>query len=294
MGCSHILVRSNHATLRSINSPFLDASPQAALSAVHNFSSETHSDWASHFNSIEAPQQSVSDQATTSTPSEILTDDLAATAGLLVDSLRHETNVKFKQSAFLGLMRQLRDKEMVVDGNDMVAASVAKSTDMTWANEIEGDIKGKGREVYPEGVHNPLAPAFGVGDTATLGIRTRSKSVHFQDTQRPIVVPSATSSDFEPWEDFEVSSSKGPQRTGIIAAQTAEWDRLQADWDAFEATSTGFRPALPAAYDFQHNNPYLLGQTSNTHHHARHAQRSTYQVGIAICMALRPDSIIVY
>ena len=51
-------------------------------------------------------------------------DRLAQTAGELFDRLRHErdTDEKFRNSTFLALMKKLRDREVVVAGNDMVEA----------------------------------------------------------------------------------------------------------------------------------------------------------------------------
>ena len=52
-------------------------------------------------------------------------DRLAETAGELFDRLRHErdTDEKFRNSTFLALMKRLRDREVVVAGNDMVETS---------------------------------------------------------------------------------------------------------------------------------------------------------------------------
>ena len=47
-------------------------------------------------------------------------DDLARTAGELLNSVRDNTSQKFQQSSFLALMRQLRDHEVIVEGNSMV------------------------------------------------------------------------------------------------------------------------------------------------------------------------------
>ncbi|KAI9700176.1 MAG: hypothetical protein M1820_006844 [Bogoriella megaspora] len=47
-------------------------------------------------------------------------DDLAATAGQLLDSVADNTSLKFLNSNFLGLMRKLRDKEVRVEGDKMV------------------------------------------------------------------------------------------------------------------------------------------------------------------------------
>ncbi|KAK9238607.1 hypothetical protein V1525DRAFT_400532 [Lipomyces kononenkoae] len=47
-------------------------------------------------------------------------DGLAAIAGELLESLKSDQTQKFKDSTFLALMRRLRDKEVVVQGNKMV------------------------------------------------------------------------------------------------------------------------------------------------------------------------------
>ena len=51
-------------------------------------------------------------------------DELARTAGELLNSVKDNQSEKFQQSSFLALMRQLRDKEVVVDGNEMHAMEV--------------------------------------------------------------------------------------------------------------------------------------------------------------------------
>jgi hypothetical protein len=45
-------------------------------------------------------------------------DELAKTAGQLLDSVRHDQSQKFKESNFLALMRQLRDREVTVEGDE--------------------------------------------------------------------------------------------------------------------------------------------------------------------------------
>ena len=54
-------------------------------------------------------------------------DDLARTAGQLLDSVKHDQSQKFQQSSFLALMRQLRDREVRVEGNRMVDVSTSSS-----------------------------------------------------------------------------------------------------------------------------------------------------------------------
>jgi len=45
-------------------------------------------------------------------------DELARTAGQLLNSVSHETNEKFQQSNFLALMRRIRDREVQIDGDE--------------------------------------------------------------------------------------------------------------------------------------------------------------------------------
>ena len=45
-------------------------------------------------------------------------DELARTAGHLLDSVSHEKNQKFQQSNFLALMRRIRDREVHIEGDE--------------------------------------------------------------------------------------------------------------------------------------------------------------------------------
>ena len=76
------------------------------------------------------------DQPTLSEQEEA--DRLAQTAGELFDRLRHErdTDEKFRNSTFLALMKRLRDREVVVAGNDMVE-SASLHTSVTESVEEE-------------------------------------------------------------------------------------------------------------------------------------------------------------
>lgn len=45
-------------------------------------------------------------------------DELAKTAGQLLDSVSHEQSQKFKNSNFLALMRRIRDREVHIEGDE--------------------------------------------------------------------------------------------------------------------------------------------------------------------------------
>ena len=50
-------------------------------------------------------------------------DELAKTAGDLLDKVKGDTSKKFQESNFLSLMKQLRDREVVVSGDKIVDVS---------------------------------------------------------------------------------------------------------------------------------------------------------------------------
>lgn len=52
-------------------------------------------------------------------------DELARTAGQLLDSVSHEQNQKFKESSFLALMRRIRDREIQVEGDEFREVSTS-------------------------------------------------------------------------------------------------------------------------------------------------------------------------
>ncbi|KAL8854548.1 MAG: hypothetical protein Q9221_000583 [Calogaya cf. arnoldii] len=58
-------------------------------------------------------------------PNEQDADELARTAGQLLENVKHDQSTKFKESNFLSLMRQLRDKEVKVEGDSIVDVSLA-------------------------------------------------------------------------------------------------------------------------------------------------------------------------
>lgn len=55
-------------------------------------------------------------------------DELARTAGLLLENVKDDQSRKFQESSFLALMRQLRDKEIRVEGDKLVDVSMPSST----------------------------------------------------------------------------------------------------------------------------------------------------------------------
>ncbi|KAF8518787.1 hypothetical protein JB92DRAFT_2065291 [Gautieria morchelliformis] len=218
------------------------------------------------------PQEEIHQHESYSEP--IDADELSRTAGLLVDAVKEETNPKFQNSAFLGLMRQLRDKELVVEGAEVVKAQVSSTNDTlpsTWAQDFTAapDVKGKGK------ARADIIPELMDGTYAAPGSSSR-KSVHFSPPEVFVDGPEKIEdSDDRYWrqenQEYQNYWSSLDHGETQLAAPAPDWDRLQDDWDRFEATATGIKPV--SVYQFQPSNPYLVGDSSTTRNHTMHAQR---------------------
>ncbi|KAG6898163.1 hypothetical protein C0992_004150 [Termitomyces sp. T32_za158] len=68
------------------------------------------------------------------------------------------------------------------------------------------------------------------------------------------------------WNDMRVADDSQASATN---ADVTHWERLQKDWDQFEATTEGIKQIVN--YQFQENNPYLTGDSSTTRQHRIHA-----------------------
>ncbi|KAI8993043.1 TPR-like protein [Trametes punicea] len=194
-------------------------------------------------------------------------DELARTAGLLLDTVQGETNPKFKNSAFMGLMRQLRDGEVIIEGNDFVQREQSSA-------QAHSDAKGKGRAVDIPAVTAGFreVPTLQRPVSGGLDLSAEDSGQFTSETVRLREDPNDAyfRQENEDYIAMHAGMQHVHQTTGSLRQhpQAAEWDHLQRDWEAFEATSVGLRPL--STYQFQPNNPYLQGETSRTRHHAAH------------------------
>ena len=65
-------------------------------------------------------------------------EELARTAGQLLENIKGDQSQKFKDSNFLSLMRQLRDREVRVEGDKLVDVSISFSTPYSEQNRARG------------------------------------------------------------------------------------------------------------------------------------------------------------
>ncbi|KIK91353.1 hypothetical protein PAXRUDRAFT_149676 [Paxillus rubicundulus Ve08.2h10] len=210
---------------------------------------------------VEAPSQEQHHQQRPDAP----VDDMARIAAQVIDSVKHEQNPKFQKSEFMNLMRQLRDGEVEVEADKIVPKE--RSTGST-------DVKGKGRAV-----EMPLVPmmqdAAGPSHKDQImlhsyqGPQELNEAYLHQARDPHEAYFHQENTDFtEYWQ----SHYAGPPAHTAAKSQESSWYQMQRDWEAFEATVTGIRPV--ANYQFQTDNPYLVGDSSRTHHHSLHINQA--------------------
>ncbi|KAJ7859731.1 hypothetical protein B0H13DRAFT_2356024 [Mycena leptocephala] len=192
-------------------------------------------------------------------------DELARTAGLLLETVRDDIaqNPKFQKS------RGRRD--------DMVA-NTGQSSASGWASDFQTDLKGKGRAVDPI----PLGGALDAENARKSVSFASMASVRLAEQQQQQPMQEDGMLDEDPNDAYfrqdnaeyqqYWATANAPPQASTSQLQNAEWDHLQADWDNFEATSTGIKPV--DRYIFQKNNPYVSDTPSfTTRHHLAHQGR---------------------
>ncbi|KAG7098755.1 hypothetical protein E1B28_000664 [Marasmius oreades] len=207
-----------------------------------------HVSWDKEFDAHQIAHPETSEQLVESaardeqqqTPQD--SDELSRTAGHLLDIVKNEQNPKFQNSQFLNLMTQLRDRKVVVEGNQLVDNNGTSSVTPV-------DVKGKGKAVEPQFYGNNEMELLGDhGMYGPLpGQQRQQYSNQEEDNDTYFRQENAEYTRF--WN--EVNATQGIPSSGMQYS----WDKLQYDWDRFEATEHGIRPI--AHYQFQQNNPYL-------------------------------------
>jgi peroxin-5 len=189
-------------------------------------------------------------------------DEMALLAARVIDSVKHEPNPKFQKSEFMQLMRQLRDGEVIVEEDDIVSKDAATSTAV--------DVKGKGRAVmtYDAGLsssssQSQVLPSHQGSEEFNATYVQQAKDPHEAYFRQE-------NADFT--EYWNAHYTGPPAHTVSAVQESNAWHEMQRVWDAFEATTTGVKPV--ANYQFQTNNPYLLGDSSRTRHHTLHRSHS--------------------
>lgn len=247
---------------------------------------KTASEWESQFVETESWATEFNKQEEERVLDPNARSALARTAGLLIESIKEETNPKFRNSSFLTLMRKLRDEEVAIEGDKMVEQVKPAGS---WAAEFDSQGKGDWSKEFANGQHGAdWAKDFNqqrANEHSMNPTETGSAwAEEFQQFHPESSMAQQAEAESSRWaEDFRnrfdnpdeddmqaafarVQAGLGPasQKEEVIhSAQAREWDAMQQDWDAYEATTTGFQHVQPGMYNkyqFTRNNPYITGQ----------------------------------
>ncbi|KAL8712289.1 MAG: hypothetical protein Q9220_003440 [cf. Caloplaca sp. 1 TL-2023] len=108
-------------------------------------------------------------------------DELARTAGQLLENLKYDQSTKFQGSNFLSLMRQLRDREVKLDGETFVEAKQPLHPGGPGYPDIIYHQNGEKDATHPRPAPNKLR--------ASSVPRHRPKGSELEDLQRPSLSP---------------------------------------------------------------------------------------------------------
>ncbi|TFK26528.1 TPR-like protein [Coprinopsis marcescibilis] len=241
--------------------PQLHAQPQPVVTSKRI-------SWDREFSALELgmPTAAVTEELVQEQPREVISnkpfdgDELARTAGMLLSHVEHEQNPKFQKSLFLGLMKQLRDGEIIVEGNKMVESDGTRTS-----SSANIDVKGKGRAADP--VFTPNLP---LQDVRMGPIPQQARAGQIVSETDGVMEEEDPNDAYFRQENLDYAnywSREAAEKQGVTP-DGQDWDRLQRDWDQFEATATGITEV--SRYQFQENNPYLVGESSSTRHHLLH------------------------
>lgn len=229
------------------------------------------------------------------------TDEMARLAAQVIEAVEHEQNPKFKESAFMGLMLQLRDGDVVLDPNGFVASDSTSTTvpinHLPLSTSIDVKGKGKARDINVSGTTLTAGGITTPSSSSTQEREQDANEAYFKQENAEYKAwweayhagPSTTSTITElstPTAGLSAMSPLQRKRREI-----GQWYEMQNAWDEFEATTTGVRPVVE--YKFQKENLYLKegAEMGGTRNHTMHtgAVDRTYENILELEAAVQQD-----
>ncbi|KXS11909.1 TPR-like protein [Gonapodya prolifera JEL478] len=294
---------------------------EAEFESAFERAKEMTNTWEQEFIQQEADRwvEEFSQQEAARVDTDDARDTLAQTAGMLLEVVRDSTNPKFKQSKFMDFMRQLRDREVAIEGNKVVEQKQPVGGS-DWASEFAqkpagSDWAGEFATANPRTAHDWAREfeqngAMRDAETWEAQFERQQGDVHneggwTQEFQRvtdekgkgkAVEDPQPDTADFEKAYDQAFSENDWIKdfRHNIaqIQAENAEldaWDELQEDFDKFEPQPYGYRLKNPeyVTYTFQHPNPFSEHPTEFLNDISQH--RSLAESILALEAAVQRD-----
>ncbi|KAJ3342130.1 hypothetical protein HDU93_003346 [Gonapodya sp. JEL0774] len=268
---------------------------QAEFESAFERAKEFSTPWEQEFIQKEADQwvEEFAQQEAARADTDDARDTLAQTAGMLLEVVRDSTNPKFKQSKFMDFMRQLRDREVAIEGNKVVEqkrpfglesgggdwaaefsqkpagsgwagefASANPRTAHDWAREFEqnGAVRepeGWEEEFQQQHQQDAIEQKWGE-DFRRAMAEDKGKG---KEVEAELFDAEEFSKAYE--QAFNESDWIKDFRRNIASMQSENaefdaWDDMQEDFDKYEPQPYGYRLKDPSytIYNFQYPNPF--------------------------------------
>ncbi|KAJ3126027.1 hypothetical protein HK098_007965 [Nowakowskiella sp. JEL0407] len=185
-------------------------------------------------------------------------DAVQQSASVLVNVLNKSNNPKLLQSEFFGFMKQLKDKDLEIEGNNVIPASSSATSKTDWASEFSATAA-TGQRIIDGGENWQDEFAEKFGDAFD------EKQWADEFFQREEIGKSDTNNWTNEYELFNPESRKQ------FGEDSDAWETLKEEWNRL-GLSSPMRASDPRyeEYEFAQENPYMAEPLSfleneNTH-----------------------------
>ncbi|KAH7108490.1 TPR-like protein [Auriculariales sp. MPI-PUGE-AT-0066] len=231
--------------------------------------------WEQQFMSITKSEPQVAKEQHKEQP-VVAADDLSRAAALLLDAVRDDKSDKFAKSEFMGFMRKLRDRDVVVEGDQFVERTPDHDEALSITQEQSNQGQRSSHIATPAARIQPMNSSQFMVSSQTTSDQPMFEVEQESESELDAYLRRDNADYQRFWQDAQASQASSSSAAAAASKwsdpRTAEWDALQQGWDAFEATATGMQPVARGGEDyiFQTENPYLVGESS-TFRSAAHA-----------------------
>lgn len=176
-------------------------------------------------------------------------DDMARTAGMLLESIDSEKNQKFKDSSFLNLMKGFRDGEVKVQGNKIVPTGQSTDASQELSSVTNVNIKEQTAHILD---HKDLAQNWTEEFIENQELdRNETKTTLGELSDNEFEQAFKFTNWVDEYKDHILNMTKDPKELN--------WDELQKDWEQYDVTGKGYRSTNPLYdnYEFSKTNPFI-------------------------------------
>ncbi|KAI9316480.1 hypothetical protein BX666DRAFT_2019503 [Dichotomocladium elegans] len=226
----------SHTEHQAFEAAFEEAKQSAEMKWDQEFAEQESKDWVGEFEKQQETRADCDQEA------------MARTAGMLLETVDADNNPKFKNSKFMSLMRDLRDRKVRVEGSGL-----APTDESSWATEFRRENQAGSSAWVNDFVKQAGPPQSGnMWSTEFAQKSERGWTESFDQQQQR----QSTDNPLDDW----VKQYKN-NIAHLYNAQDEAWDGMQKDWERIQTDQIGgYRAANREyqQYNYAADNPYLV------------------------------------